>query len=170
MKPSKTLSMPGSTLAEMLVVMVLAGIILTGVFDGFGFFGKLIYRTQAGYETNMGKLSGLYILDELFSSSDSILGDEKRMMFFKDGQCRTVLTIEDSMLMAISGTGNADTIMKGISRPEVIVNRDRPDWTDSLIFFVSDLEIRLGLRYGNNISAELASERLEKKLKDENKR
>lgn len=160
----------GSTLAEILIVMVLAGIILTSVFDGFGLFGRLAYRTSTRLEDNMSRLSGLHILDELFSTSDSILGDERHIRFFKGGQYRIGLTIEDSTLMTVAGTEPADSLLRHVSRLEIIRNTDRIGWIDSLVFLTDTVEVRLGLRYGRNISAELASERTEKEIRDENKR
>jgi hypothetical protein len=143
-----TIDIRASTLSEILIVMVLTGIILLSVFDGFSLFQRLLLRIQDKLGQSIERMDNYYRLELLFTGSDSVRGDEARMELYRQGAIRHQLLIDDSLLIAIhpGTTTKPDTLLRQVSEFAVIRNRNFPERIDSLQVRNDTVMLLLGIR------------------------
>lgn len=139
----KTLT--GSTLAETLVMMIVAGIIFLSVMDGLTLFTRL--QTQrAGMLVRNGQLAdNYYRLETLVSDADSICDEAGMLAVFRAGKGAT-LAVRDSALLYIVADYR-DTLfrpaenlllLKGDEgRPDTVSVRIRPEASGLTIRFAA---------------------------------
>jgi hypothetical protein len=103
-----------TTLAETLVVMVVAGIVLLVVTEGFVLFRNHTAGLAGRITENSRFYDGYYRLEEMAAGADSITGENGRAIFWRGGE-RTELVLRDSMLIAFYGS-ISDTLIQGVGR------------------------------------------------------
>jgi len=104
-----------TTMAELLVVMVLSGIVFLSVMDGLGMFRR--YATKmAGRIEEAGRFYGDFMrLDGLVSDCDSALStDEGLIEIYRNGVKCASLAKADSALLAFIGP-QPDTLLRGVT-------------------------------------------------------
>lgn len=103
----------GSTLVEMLVMMLVAGIIFLSVMDGLRLFTRLqVQRTEALLAAGR-RTTGYYRMVSLLSDADSIRSPEPgRLELYRRGQ-PSELCLRDSALLFRSGSF-CDTLLDGV--------------------------------------------------------
>lgn len=164
-RKEKKRMLAASTLSEMLVVMILTGIILMGVFDGFSLLEKLLFRIQGKLEKTMVNTESVYRLESLFSSSDSICGSIVRLEFFRQGEVRHVVELSDSLLIVFKQESilRPDTLFRKVSLPQVVKNPDNPVWIDSLFFMNDTTKLCFGSFPKQELLAESEARKIEEK-------
>ncbi|MDR2936151.1 MAG: type II secretion system GspH family protein [Rikenellaceae bacterium] len=148
------------TLPELLVVMILAGIVLMAVFEGFSLFRRLVFEVRTKLERTVERTATFHALDRLFMGSDSIPGDAAHLEFFRAGEVFAEIEIEDSLLI-LSRSGRTDTVMRLVSLSRVVENLCHPLWVDSLLLIDDTTRFGFGVSYGPDISARHETEQLE---------
>lgn len=136
-----------STLAETLVVMILAGIVLLSVFDGLDLFGKMLRRVQGRIERTMEHGEGFYRLRTLFAGCDSIRGGAERMALYRQGVVSEEIVIGDSLLIVRRPAAETapDTLFDKVSDPRIVRNPENPERIDSLYVRLDTTLLRLGV-------------------------
>ena len=155
--------LPASTLAETLVVMILTGIVLLSVFDGFSLFERLLRRMQGDLEESMDRAESLHRLQSLFAGADSIRGDAFRMELYRQGEIREEIAIDDSLLI-IRRPGmevSPDTVLRRVSDPRIVRNPDHPERIDSLHLLNDTIPLRFGFRPQPQQTAEENARKIE---------
>lgn len=162
MKKNDT-GLPASTLSEILVVMILAGIVFLSVFDGFSLFQRLLLRIQGRLDHSIERIDSYYRLESLFSGSDSIRGDAKQLDLYRRGAIRERIRIDDSLLV-VTRPGNEmppDTLLRGVSEAAIVRNPDFPERIDSLLLVNDTIRLRLGVRIREERRAEAEIKKIE---------
>ena len=95
----KTLT--GSTLAETLVMMIVAGVIFLSVMDGLTLFTRLQTQRAAALVENGRAAEGYYRLENLIADADSICDEAGGLVLFRSGQ-QGLLAIRDSILLYVA--------------------------------------------------------------------
>lgn len=119
-------SLRGSTLAETLVMMLVAGIVFLAIMDGLTLFGRLQARrietlTAAGRQTE-----GYYRAVSLISRADSILSAASGCLELYCGGRRSELSLRDSSLV-FSGGDFRDTLLPGVGTLRLETGGSAPD-------------------------------------------
>lgn len=154
--------MRGSTISEMLVVLILTGIIFLSVFDGLGIFAKVLRRGESSVANTINDMQAYYNMDYLFSSADSIVGNDGLITFYKRGEAGYRMSFTDSLLI-ISREGHPpDTVFRNIHGAAMSGNRDNPGRIDSVVFYRDTVMLRFGLRPGPEISVREKTEQIER--------
>lgn len=158
------INIPASTLSEILVVMILTGIILLSVFDGFSLFQKLLLRMEGRLEQSIEQVDGFYRLESLFSGSDSICGDASRLMLYRQGNVRNEIVMIDSLLIIVRPETEIkpDTLLRRIAETKIVRNPDNPNRIDSLLLVHDTVSLRLGIRSRIENLAELDMKEVER--------
>lgn len=158
-----TMKLRASTLVEMLVLMIVSGVVLLSVFDGFSLFDRLLRRIEVRMEKSTAEATGYSRLEYVFSATDSITGNVDVLQMFRSGRCWTEVVIEDSLLMLhYTGTERPDTLFVRVSQPRLVADRYFPQRTDSLILTNDTTELRFGLLHEPAMRAESELINLEK--------
>jgi hypothetical protein len=123
-----------TTLAEVLVVMVVAGIVLLVATEGFALFRGYTAGLAERIAENSRFYDGYYRLEEMAAGADSITNDGRMVMLWRGG-VGTGLALRDSMLVAFYGTAN-DTLMRGVGKLAL---------DDSLVIEMEGLRLTYGL-------------------------
>ncbi len=102
MKNRGLISLRGSTLSEVLVTMVLSGIVLLALYDGFDIAGKALRRTAL--ESKGDVLAGHCALEIMMMQSDSLCKTGNMLVFFSCGKpCDTLIFGDDEVLQRKGG-------------------------------------------------------------------
>jgi len=112
-RPPATLR--ATTMAELLVVMVLSGIVFLSVMDGLGIFRRYAAK-MAGRIEEAGRFYGDFMrLDGLMSDCDSaLLTDESVVEVYRNGIKCASLARADSALLVFMGP-QPDTLLRGVT-------------------------------------------------------
>lgn len=94
-------TLTGSTLAETLVMMIVAGVIFLSVMDGLTLFMRLQTQRAAALVENGRASEGYYRLENLIADADSICDEAGGLVLFRSGQ-QGLLAIRDSILLYIA--------------------------------------------------------------------
>lgn len=94
-------TLTGSTLAETLVMMIVAGVIFLNVMDGLTLFTRLQTQRAAALVENGRAAEGYYRLENLIADADSICDEAGGLVLFRSGQ-QGLLAIRDSILLYIA--------------------------------------------------------------------
>jgi hypothetical protein len=134
-----------STLAEILVVILVTGVVLTAVIEGLGLFGRHTAGLSARIVESGQIREGYFLLDHLITTADSITHVEGRITSWRGGEPRGVLYLRDSMLLN-SSAARPDTLLRGVialnAIPEGI---DAPPDSVSLVLLDDNRMIRLSI-------------------------
>ena len=161
-----------STLSEMLIVLILSGIVLLSVFDGFSLFQRLLLRIQGRLDQSIERMDGYYRLESLFMGSDSIRGDASRLELYRLGIIRDEILIDDSLLIASRPEEGVkpDTLLNRVREYKILTNEDYPERIDSLLIQNDTTLLRLGIRIRPENRTETMARKVEQQYeKDENK-
>lgn len=131
----------GSTLAETLVMMLVAGIVFLAVMDGMTLFSRLqVRRTEALLSS--GRLShGYYRLVALVARADSIRTRVPGLLDLYSGDGYAELSLRDSVLVYRAGEFR-DTLLTGIGMLRLDTYEGRAD--------------TLGIGFGNGFAPRFA--------------
>lgn len=121
-----THKLPGSTLVETLVMMLVAGIVFLSVMEGMMTFSRLMaQRTQfllaAGRQTN-----GYYRIASLVGRSDSLLASSTAGVELWQEGSPALLLLRDSMLIYTTRTF-CDTLLFGVGSLQLFPGRGPSD-------------------------------------------
>lgn len=102
----------GSTLAETLVMMIVAGIVFLSVMDGMTLFTRLQTQRIEALAANGQLVDGYFRAEMLIAAADSLCGEGPELILYSNGSLR-VLALRDSALIVLA-EGFRDTLMTGI--------------------------------------------------------
>lgn len=122
--------MRASTLAEILVVMIIASLILTIVMEGFMMFGQYCAVQNENMYDRIKLIDGYVTIDNIFYSSDSLIGFD----VYKNGVVYGRFADADSVL-----TFEGDTIFRSVG----VLKHGRDTMT---IIFDDDQRIVLNIK------------------------
>ncbi len=108
-----------STLAELLVVMLTAGIVMAAVMEGIGLFSRYTSGLVSQIVEGGRMRESYYVLDHLVTSADSVTVNEGRVTTWRSGVRSAVLYQRDSMLL-IAMERQPDTLFTGVASFGVI--------------------------------------------------
>lgn len=94
-------TLTGSTLAETLVMMIVAGVVFLSVMDGLTLFTRLQTQRAAALVENGRAAEGYYRLENLIADADSICNEAGGLVLFRSGQ-QGLLAIRDSILLYVA--------------------------------------------------------------------
>ena len=103
-----------STLVETLVMMIVAGMVFLLVTEGLGMFKRLQGRLIAAMESDGRIREGVYRLESLAESADSMKRAGTGVIVYRNGT-EAMLRLSDSVLI-YSRDDFVDTIMTGVER------------------------------------------------------
>ena len=159
---------PAFTLAEMLVVMVLSGIVLLAVFRGYSLFETLLKQAQGVLEADMKRLENRDRFMTLVSECDSIREEGRFMRVFGADGVRAELVRNDSVLTVVWTGGKTDTLFSGIVFFRTVFRDGSSGLVDSLIVINDGVEWRFAVRYDPGTETERLLERMEEEYAHEN--
>ncbi|MDR1199873.1 MAG: type II secretion system GspH family protein [Prevotellaceae bacterium] len=108
------------TLTELLVVMLIAGIIMLGIMEGFRLVHRIVLDKQTRLTENMDVYDAYYHLENVITNSDSVAVDENNnFIFYMESDCRSSLYRENSFLM-VKLVNITDTVLKNVSSLKLI--------------------------------------------------
>ncbi len=130
MRERRNAKLPGWTLSETLVMMIVAGVVFLAVMDGMVLLGRYAGRRTAEITANMGLYEGYYLLQRLVASADSISAEESfgvplprgssHLGLFREGRpVADIVSTADSLLIAGRGT-RRDTLMSHVSELRLV--------------------------------------------------
>lgn len=93
-------TLTGSTLAETLVMMIVAGVVFLSVMDGLTLFTRLQTQRAAALVENGRAAEGYYRLENLIADADSICDEAGGLVLFRSKQ--GLLAIRDSILLYVA--------------------------------------------------------------------
>lgn len=158
------------TLAETLVVMVISGIVLVSVLDGFMLFEKFRSRISGNMARSSAAMEDYFLLGRLFHSSDSITGSGGNLEFYTKGHKSLTLEIEEPLIILKNAAGKQDTLSVGLTAYRIAYSVNNPGRVDSLLLGVDTVAVSFGARLRAEEKAVMEAERLEKEYaKDEDK-
>lgn len=94
-------TLTGSTLAETLVMMIVAGVVFLSVMDGLTLFTRLQTQRAAALVENGRAAEGYYRLENLIADADSICDEAGGLVLFRSRQ-QGLLAIRDSILLYVA--------------------------------------------------------------------
>ena len=94
-------TLTGSTLAETLVMMIVAGVVFLSGMDGLTLFTRLQTQRTAALVENGRAAEGYYRLENLIADADSICDEAGGLVLFRSGQ-QGLLAIRDSILLYVA--------------------------------------------------------------------
>ena len=94
-------TLTGSTLAETLVMMIVAGVVFLSAMDGLTLFTRLQTQRTAALVENGRAAEGYYRLENLIADADSICDEAGGLVLFRSGQ-QGLLAIRDSILLYVA--------------------------------------------------------------------
>lgn len=131
----------GSTLAELLVTMLVAGIVLLTVMDGFTLFMRMQTRRAGALQAIGRQTEGFFRLAALAAGADSIRAvDERLWELYRRGACETELALADSALICRKGAFR-DTLLTGVGTLRVLSQAALPDTLE--VLFTTGAVLRL---------------------------
>ena len=131
MKKRKIHAFRAATLAEMLVVIVVSGILFIALFDGVNLVKRYMNRLNRGLSTGHVLLDDFQQMDHLFRTSDSVLLVDEKFHFYRDGERSASGEVRDSMWLYTWESGQ-DTLFRGVEETKVIFEIRYPVRVDSL--------------------------------------
>ena len=139
-------SLRASTLAELLVVMVVTSILLLSVTDGLTLFGRYARLITEKVTQNGEVWEGYCRLESLVTSSDSLLlMPSGQVRVYQDGVAAE-LSVSDSVL-SFSREGVKDTLLRSVTGIDVSASALG---NDSLLVFLAIGENRLRMAFAPN--------------------
>ncbi|MDR2653239.1 MAG: prepilin-type N-terminal cleavage/methylation domain-containing protein [Prevotellaceae bacterium] len=108
------------TLAELLVVMIIAGIIMLSIMEGFALIHRITFDKQTQITENMDIYDAYYHLENVISNSDSVATDDNgNLTFYNDSNYHSAIYKDNSCLI-MNFAGISDTVLKNISELRLI--------------------------------------------------
>ncbi|MCL2562128.1 MAG: hypothetical protein FWE10_07430 [Rikenellaceae bacterium] len=101
------------TLAEVLVMMIVAGVVFLAVMDGFGLLRRHAMKVAGRITENSSFYEGYYRLEELVANADSITRNDSGAIFWRGGAQAAGVALIDSMLIA-RYAAVSDTLMRRV--------------------------------------------------------
>lgn len=142
-KGCNKVSLKASTLAELLVVMVVTSILLLSVTDGLTLFGRYARLITEKVTRNGEVWEGYCRLESLVASSDSLsLKPSGQVEVYLDGEAAE-LSVIDSVLL-FSREEERDTVLRSVASIGVSTSAQG---SDSLLVFLGIGESRLRIAF-----------------------
>lgn len=107
-------TLPGWTLSETLVVMVLSGVVFLSIMEGASLLNRYARMRTNEITANMRLHEGYRTLQHLISQTDSASMEPAYITLFRDGSPLSSLALTDSLLVARTGIVS-DTLLFGVS-------------------------------------------------------
>ena len=119
------------TLAELLVVMIIAGIIMLSIMEGFALIHRITFDKQSQITENMDIYDAYYRLENVISNADSVATDDNgNLVFYNDGNYHSAFYKENSIL-TVNFAGISDTVLQNISELRLI-SKELPYISDTV--------------------------------------
>lgn len=144
----------GSTLVELLVVMIISILLFISVVDGLSIFGSYSSSVISKINDNTEFYDSYYKLETLARSADSTFEVGGSIFLYSQGRNIAGLHIKDSLLITIIGEA-VDTTFKKVSQIELKNNC----WCDTLLIMVIKhdntlLKLRFAIEQSNQIQSQ----------------
>ena len=147
----------GTTIVELLVVMIISGIVFLLIFDGL----NLIQRYNGMLNTRLKEKSSLLYshqtIETLINRSDSIRQDNYNLLLFSEGLNFGTLNIDSTCIVVFSEEGYRDTLFAGYLSLQMSQVEKHPNLIDSLCITVLVNRDTVALDYGISAYRELYS-------------
>lgn len=131
MKKRKVHEFRAATLAEMLVVIVVSGILFIALFDGVNLVKRYTNRLNRSLSTGHSLLDDFQQMDHLFRTSDSVLFLEEKFHFYRAGERCALGEVQDSLWLC-TRENKIDTLFRGVMETRVIPGNEFFARVDSL--------------------------------------
>ncbi len=138
----------GTTMAELLVVMIVSGILFLLLFDGLRIvqqYGRILDRKLTA---KSGLLYSHQVLETLMGKTDSICINGQELLFYTGNAAEATRIGIDSTCMVLYGEGTADTLFAGLIDAEVHTLPSHPSGIDSIFLSVCSGRDTVRLDYG----------------------
>lgn len=115
----------GSTLAEMLIMMIVAGIVLLGTMEGLMLFNRLLRARSEALLARQRMTDGYFRMESLAAKADSIRLEDGELELFYETETASV-QIGDSALICRMGA-LCDTLLRPVERLDAVHGGDGAD-------------------------------------------
>lgn len=155
-------TLTGSTLAETLVMMIVAGVVFLSVMDGLTLFTRLQTQRAAALVENGRAAEGYYRLENLIADADSICNEAGGLVLFRSGQ-QGLLAIRDSILLYVAADYR-DTLFRAAENLSRFKGESgQPDTVSVCVRMgKTELTIRVATRPGREENYRMELNRIEK--------
>lgn len=144
-----------STISELLVLMIISGIILISVFNGFDSFQVIRSRITNGLNNRMAYIEGYYEMENIISLTDSIISHGEILELFRSGEKWIHIAVSDSLLLLYDEPSSyKDTLMKHVSGYSLYPNGERENLIDSLHIINNGQRFCFWILYNQNKQVE----------------
>jgi prepilin-type N-terminal cleavage/methylation domain-containing protein len=118
--PTQHCNIKAFTLVELLIVMIIAGIILLSITEGFSMLQRLIVNKHSQITKNMDIYDAYYRLESVIYNSDSVAAEENsHLIFYSNGIYRSTIYKDDIFLIINFANAN-DTVLQNIYSLDLI--------------------------------------------------
>jgi prepilin-type N-terminal cleavage/methylation domain-containing protein len=124
------------TLAELLVVMIIAGIIMLSIMEGFALVHRITSNKQSQITENMDIYDAYYHLENIVSNSDSVeVDDNGNLIFYRDSNYQSSV-YKENLFLIMNFAGINDTVLKNVSALRLI-KKELPSVSDTVAIDIS---------------------------------
>ena len=125
-----------STLAEVLILMIISGIVFLSVMDGIGLLRRFLDRASLRIAERTDQYAGYFRTADLAGMSDSLLAEDGRSVaLYRRGVIDARITLSDSALVVLQAERGerADTLLRGVVRLRTVPEFQQGGRIDTLI-------------------------------------
>lgn len=141
-------SLPGVTLTEILVVMILSGILFLFLFDGLNIINTYGQLTRGKLEGKIELLNGHHTLDLLLEKTDSIKKEGNDLLLFNSEMKITRIITDSNLLILYRNTEHMDTLFTHLTAIKCHTLSDNTQSVDSIYLSLLVGRDTLHLNYG----------------------
>lgn len=140
---------PAFTLAEMLVVIIVSGILTMLLTDSMDLVNRYVRRVSDNWQEGNGLLNGYRNLDALLQRCDSAREENGRLCFYRQDAEPAMLERTDSLLIYTQDE-RRDTLFRSLATLRPVFRQGEPELIDSLCLTVVYRRRKVALAFSIN--------------------
>lgn len=137
----------GTTLVEILDVMIISGIVFLLLFDGLNIINQYSHVVNRKINQKLGLLYGHQNLELILEQTDSIQMENVQLLLYGTNKL-SFLTIDSTAIVLLDEDRNADTLFNNITDVHIHSLTDNKSLVDSIYLSVAINNDTIQLKYG----------------------
>lgn len=137
----------GTTLVEILVVMIVSGIVFLLLFDGLNIINQYSHLVNRKINQKLDLLYGHQNLELILEQTDSIQMENGQLLLYGTNKL-SFLTIDSTAIVLLDEDRNADTLFNNITDVHIHSLTDNKSLVDSIYLSVAINNDTIQLKYG----------------------
>lgn len=137
----------GTTLVEILVVMIISGIVFLLLFDGLNIINQYSHLVNRKINQKLDLLYGHQNLELILEQTDSMQMENGQLLLYGTNKL-SFLTIDSAAIVLLDEDRNADTLFNNITDVHIHSLTDNKSLVDSIYLSVAINNDTIQLKYG----------------------